>query len=172
MAACLESSSSPLYSPMVSIASVLQCVAVCCSVLQCVLCRFTAPCPRVLEMVPLRCIHLRLRSLVCCSVLQRVAAYCIVLQYVLGRFTAPWPRVLKFSLSVVFTCGLARWCVAVCCSVLQCVAVCYMSFHSFTTAYFFERSSFPLSFPIFFFYRWMHNLRMSHFKYERVISHE
>jgi len=52
-----ESCSSLMYSPVVSLAGVLQCVAVCCSVLQCVavchsvlqcvICRFTALRPHV-----------------------------------------------------------------------------------------------------------------------------
>jgi len=72
---------------------VLQCVVLCCSVLQIVCCsvlQCVAACCGVLQCVA-----------VCCSVLQCVAVYCIVLQ------------------CVAVCC---RSCVAVCCRVLQCVA--------------------------------------------------
>jgi len=81
----------------------LQCVAVCCSVLQCV----AVPCVAVCGSV--QCVA------VCCSVFQCVAASCSALQYV-----AVCCRVLP----CVALCGSVRQCVAMCCSVLQCVAVC------------------------------------------------
>jgi len=76
--------------------SVIQmCVAVCCSVLQCVaMCPCVAVCCSVLQSV-----------VECCSVLQCVAVCCSVLQ------------------SVVECCRVLQR-VAVCCSVLQSVAVC------------------------------------------------
>jgi len=75
--------------------SVLQCVAVCGSVMQC----FTVCC-NVLQSVAvcgsvLQCVT------VCCSVLQRVAVCCSLLQYVVSCV-----------------------CVTVCCSVLQCIVIC------------------------------------------------
>jgi len=74
-------------------AFMLQCVAVCCSVLQCG--HVSSACCHVYIFTPhtpsyLMCVGVK----VCCSVLQCVAVCCSVLQ-----------------------------CVAVCCSVLQCVAV-------------------------------------------------
>jgi len=75
----------------------LQCVAVCCSVLQCV----AAPLVKALTTV-----HVFARlPVVCCGVLQRVAVCCSVLQ-------------------CVAVCYSVLQCVAVCCSVLQCVAAC------------------------------------------------
>jgi len=87
--------------------SVLQCVAVCCSVLQCVT--------------------------VCCSVLQCVAVCCSVLQSVNEhRSSFLNPSVLTKTIaeanswlcSCVCCSVLLQCVVAVCCSVLQCVAVC------------------------------------------------
>jgi len=91
--------------------SVLQCVAVCCSVLQCVA--------------------------VCCSVLQCVAVRCIpnsilngtthssVLQCVAVCYSALHPQ---FYFTVTIKPQLhPQWYllpIAVCCSVMQCVAVC------------------------------------------------
>ena len=85
--------------------SVLQYVAVCCSVLQCVaVASYQSP--------PYQ---------VCCSALQRVAVCCI-----LSVTTVPgvWQCVaVSYSaLQCVPLCVLQ--CVAECCSVLQCVAVC------------------------------------------------
>jgi len=83
---------------------VLQHVAVCCNVLQCVATHcgtFWGGCPG----------HRLIRVAVCCSVLQYVAVCCSMLQSV-------WCSVLQ--------CAVARCCVlqcaAECCSVLQCVA--------------------------------------------------
>ena len=81
---------------------VLQCVAVCCSVLR----DFTNKYPCCNKHTPLFCCH-SLRS-----VLQGVAVYGSVLQCVAG------------CCSVLLSLSLAWQCVAVCCSVLQCVAVC------------------------------------------------
>jgi len=72
----------------------LQCVAVCCSVLQCVL-QCVAVC-----------------AAVCCSVLRRVA---VCRGHITeGSCHSPCILVLQYVLQ----------CVAMCCSVLQCVAVC------------------------------------------------
>ena len=76
--------------------SVLQCVAVCCSALSCVAVRY-----RVLQCVVVccRCVPL------CCSMLQHVACVavcCSVMQ------------------CVIVCCGVMQ-CVAVCCNVLQCI---------------------------------------------------
>jgi len=127
--------------------SVLQCVAVCCSVLQCV-----AVCCSVLQQQRTRYARiLRLLSravdmsvatlfqcvAVCCSVLQ-----CTVLQALYARnlrllVPGRWYvccSVLQFCCNVLY-CGhathasLSYWsravvmCAAVCCSVLQCVAI-------------------------------------------------
>ena len=54
----------------------LQCVAVCCSVLQCSMLQYVAVCCSVEQLAVLQCVA------VCCSVLQCVAAFCSVLQYV------------------------------------------------------------------------------------------
>ena len=87
------------------------CVAVCCSVLQCVavtwIMHTAAHCNTLLHVAVTRdsfvshypCVA------VCCSVLQCVAVCCSVLQ-------------------CVAVCCSVLQCVAVCCSVLQCVAVC------------------------------------------------
>jgi len=74
----------------------LQCVAVCCSVLQCV-----AVCCRVLQC-----------DAVCCSVLQCVAVCCSVIS---------WDP-LRITFLVQNRCSMSQ-CVAVCRSVSQCVAV-------------------------------------------------
>jgi hypothetical protein len=106
--------------------SVLQCVAVCCSVLQCV-----AVCCSVLQCVTL-----------CCSVLQCVAVCCRVLQCVFRMFSECFQCVAvgrSLSCALFASCYLAHArshtlshsvllipqprC-AVCCSVLQRVAVC------------------------------------------------
>jgi len=108
---------------------VLQCVAVCCSMLQCVSVRthcsknhskcsdishhFITQCIAVLAHASypstppqLVCSVLQCVA-VCCSVLQRVAVCCSVLQRI-----APYCSVLQCN---------ALCCVAVCCRVLQCV---------------------------------------------------
>jgi len=86
----------------------LQCVAVRCSVLQCItVCLCAASRMRIYPMhCSLRRLPLLLEVFVrTCSVLQRVAARCSVLQ------------------CVAMCCSVLQ-CVAVCCSVLQCDAVC------------------------------------------------
>jgi len=92
----------------------LQCVAVCCSMLQ-------IPRPQV-------CCSVLQYVAVCCSVLQCVAVCCSVLQMstefeksVSGG--GGGKRKLRGSKCVAVRCS-ALQCVAVCCSVLQCVAVC------------------------------------------------
>jgi len=83
--------------------SVLQCVAVCCKLLQFVV----AECYSVLLCDAVRMLFLHDLSIaVCCSVLQCVAMCCNVLQ------------------CVAVCCSVLQCVVAVCCSVLQCVAVC------------------------------------------------
>jgi len=78
--------------------SVLQCVAVCCSVLQCVAaCCSVLQCVALLDILLL--VRVSMRVSMCCSVLQCVAVCCNVLQ------------------------SVAVCCAAVCCSVLQCVRV-------------------------------------------------
>jgi len=89
---------------------VLQCVAVCCSVLQIVIVRCV--CCSVLQ---------------CGSVLQCVAVYCSKSQCVTGRYrslhcVALCCGVLIFRLAYAEEIGAIY--TQVCCSVLQCVAVC------------------------------------------------
>jgi len=82
--------------------SELQCVAVCCSVLQTAIKRFPEVWEKTIAIhLDWRCITMELRY---SSVLQRVAACCSVLQ-------------------CIAVCCSVLPCVAVCCSVLQCVAV-------------------------------------------------
>ena len=117
----------------------LQCVAVCCSVLQCVTkqsttTRHTRPVTNlkssvthqksVLQCVAVWCSVLQCVA-VCCSVLQCVVVYCNVLQCVavccsVLQSVAECCSVLQCA---AVCCSVLR-CVAVCCSVLQCVAVC------------------------------------------------
>ena len=104
--------------------SVLQCVAVCCSVLQFVATRATR---RRLTCPSLSCWLV----CVCCSVLQCVAVWCSVVQHcavccnpvwcsVLQVFCSySYPEALDMCLSILLAgmCVLQQ-CVAVCCSVL------------------------------------------------------
>jgi len=99
--------------------SVLQCVAGCCSVLQCV-----AVCCSVLQCVA-----------VCCSVLQCVAVCCSIMQCVALSTTLQHKihqtvcllshlshnKSHDDSRETLFGVALMLQCVAVCCSVLQCV---------------------------------------------------
>ena len=84
--------------------SVLRCVAVCCSVLQC-----AAVCRSVLQ-----------RAAVCCSVLQCAAVCCSVLQCM---------TVCCSVLQRAAVCCSVLQCAAVCCSVSQCFAVYYSVFY-------------------------------------------
>jgi len=114
------------------VCSVLQCVAVCCSVLQrvlqCVAVRVavrhqdvlrthTTPgyapwCCSVLKWVP-----------VCCSMVQRAAVWCSVLQFDTKRlWLGTLARMLPGAAVVQYFAVFAA-CIAVCCSVLQCGAV-------------------------------------------------
>jgi len=105
--------------------SVLQCVTVCCSVLQYVaahwtedlpkciaLCCSVSQCVAVHRIVLQRVAVCRSAFALCCSVLQCFAVCCNVLQcdaYLSARSSSA---------------GDCSHCIAVCCSVLQCVAVC------------------------------------------------
>ena len=86
----------------------LQCVAVCCSVLQCVAVAIVSCFLFIVIYImwhdTFKCVQF---DTVCCSVLQRVAAACLVLH-----------TLQSFILS-----DITFKCVAACCSVLQCVAV-------------------------------------------------
>ena len=85
--------------------SVLQWIAVCCTVLQCVL----------------TLTHLYVIFAVCCSVLQCVAVCCSVLQCV----AVCWHWLIHmWYLECFGVCCSVLQCVAVCCSVLQFVAMC------------------------------------------------
>jgi len=103
--------------------SVLQCVAVCCSVLPCVAVA-SQPAPLAIS-TPfsftgtsvLQCIA------VCCSALQFVAVCCSVI----AASPCLWPQahpilIHRYECAEMFVAVLQ--CVTVCCSVLQCVAVC------------------------------------------------
>jgi len=87
-----------------ALCSVLQCVALCCSVLH-LICHKYQPHTLVVCCSALQC------AVVCCSVLRCVADRC---------------RVVVFCsvLQCVAQCCSVLQCVAVCCSVLQCAAVC------------------------------------------------
>ena len=87
-------------------ADVLQCVAVCCSVLVCVA--------------------------LCFVEVQCGAACCSVVQYVSYTACSSHHMILSPSLPLTLqVCCSVLQCVAVCCSVLQCVAVCCSSAHTF-----------------------------------------
>ena len=89
--------------------SVLQCVAVCCSICGIKQC---PSCLAVWQWCILQCVA------VCCSVLQCVAVCCSVLQC-----GAVWYCNTRLISRIAVCCSVLQ-CVAVCCSVLQCVAVC------------------------------------------------
>jgi len=104
--------------------TVLQCAAVCCSVLQRVVVELLLETQTVPRRIVLQC------AAVCCSVFQCVAVCCSVLQRVdtnypwfHGQLFFPWARASVFPASLY--CNWMQ-CVSVCCSVrlLQCVAVC------------------------------------------------
>jgi len=93
--------------------SMLQCVSVCCSVLQ-----YAAVCCSMLQCV-----------LVCCSVLQYAAVCCSMLQYVAVRFSMlQYVAVCCIMLQYVSVCCSAFQYVEVRCSILQYVAVCCSAF--------------------------------------------
>ena len=106
--------------------SVLQCVAVCCSVLQC-----AAVCCRVSRLrrkkIPKIIIHNWMSR-------QCVAVRCKALQWAVARCSAlqcvPFAKKKKFKnhnplLNYFWQyIAVSLKCIAVCCSVLQCVAVC------------------------------------------------
>ena len=95
----------------------LQCVAVCCSVLQCV--------AVILRNVKYISQFFSMKHiLVCCSVLQCVAVCCSVLQCVAVILRNVNYFSQFFSMKHILMCCSVLQCVAVCCSVLQCVAVC------------------------------------------------
>jgi len=119
--------------------SVLQCVAVCCSVLQCVAvcCRmYTLPtCLAIALLLSLSLTHIQNPPGQRCSVLHCVAVCCSVLQCI---YTSHMPREgndddcsgshceqsVSRSLVLSHTCRDHQGNIAMCCSVLQCVAVC------------------------------------------------
>jgi len=111
--------------------SVLQCVAVCCSL--CV-----AVCCSVLQCVAVccRCVWIsHVTNTMCCSVLQCVAVCCRVLQCVAVCCRCVWMSHVTYTMCCsVLQCvaDMYKWvishtqCVAVCCSVLQRVAACVL----------------------------------------------
>ena len=119
--------------------SVSQCVAVCCIVLkrkrrcvQCTMCSVYVPrtfiCVsfNVSVAVLLQCIAMCYR-VVCCSVLQCVAAKeTVCSEYIPPLFVCVSSNVsvAVCQLQCVAVCCSTLQCVAVCCSVLQCIAVC------------------------------------------------
>ena len=104
------------------IRSVLQCVVVCCSVLQRV-----APFPTLLFMCT------RNKSGLCCSVLQCIAVCCIFSDAALHVHTRQSSSVLQcVAARCTFSnASLHVQCVAACCSVLQCVTVRCSVWHLF-----------------------------------------
>ena len=119
----------------------LQCIAVCCIVLQCVLLvRSKWSSERISENFYIQyclCAHNSVLQCVavCCSVLQCVAVCCIVLQcvavccfvfywYVVNGVANGLLRISGYDIVYKHTtvCCSVLQCVAVCCSVLQCVA--------------------------------------------------
>jgi len=112
---------------------VLQCVAVCCSVLQCV----ADPCVYTYRRAFGQRATRGMANVACCSVLQCVAVCCSAMQiYVYKGTEEPKgrPMVLQMQqaehphtaeapvvLQYVAVCCSALQCVAVCCSTLQCV---------------------------------------------------
>ena len=104
--------------------SVLQCVAVCCSVSHCITVSSCSDSNIVAQGM-------------CCSVLQCVAVCCSMslfwlLQHHHSRHVAVCCSVLAVCCSVSLFRLLqhhdSRSCVAVCCAVLRCVTVCYSEF--------------------------------------------
>jgi len=99
---------------------VLQCVAVCCSVLQCgaisvVVCEMMvlpSACPQLPRSVAVRCSD---GAAICLSSVPHLQKCCRVLQCAAVRHSAPQCGAVCCS---VLQCG------AVCCSVLHCVSVC------------------------------------------------
>jgi len=85
--------------------SVLQCVAVCCSVLQCVFFVITKYDSFMLDTIHSFCFILNM----CCSVLQCVAVCCSVLQSVAGPLTCAMTPSLPYYDSGVtqFTCDIS-----------------------------------------------------------------
>jgi len=93
---------------------VLQCVAVCCSVLQCVAALWAAG---VLWHDPACCSVLQ-RVAVCCSVWQRIAVCCKVFTSLCSAWAVSQSSVLQ-CVAVRRSVLQMLQCVAVCCSVLQ-----------------------------------------------------
>jgi len=90
--------------------SVLQCVAVCCIVLQlrCSVLQCAAGASEALFWEDYECVAVLQYIVVCCSMLQCVAKCCRAMQ------EPPRPCVLRMTIELQ--------CVAACCSVVQCVA--------------------------------------------------
>jgi len=106
----------------VACCNVLQCVAVCCSVLQDLLAAFHAASTCTITPSSVRCL---LSVFVCVYA-------CVCVWWGVCEWVCVWVRVqstflhslsfLSLARSLSLVCNLT--CVAVCCSVLQCVAVC------------------------------------------------
>ena len=112
--------------------SVLQCVAVCCSVLQCIaVCCSVLQC--VLQCVAVCCSVLQ-RVAVCCSVLQRVVACCSVSQRVAVCCKPRHANTLGNFAYFLYTIGQESdrfsMCVAACCSGSQRVAACCVAINA------------------------------------------
>jgi len=113
--------------------SVLQCVAVFCSVLRYVAaCQCVAVCHPGSEYHSLVQLEIRYVA-VCCGVLKYVEVCCSVSTRVAVPFVgATWHQVCCSVLQYVAVRCSVLQCVAVCCSTLQCVAVCLLEseYHS------------------------------------------
>jgi len=105
----------------------LQCVAVCCSVLQCVAVRYSLASASLGQCVAVLCNFASAsfgRSVaVSCSALPCVVVCHSVLQPGCCIFRMVFCNVLQCWQCVAACCNMLQ-CAAVCCSVLQCVAVC------------------------------------------------
>ena len=115
--------------------SVLQCVAVHCSIAACCsrCCVYLPPVGREYKPLVYQIKHCDVWSSSCRSVLQRVAAYCSIFQRVAVRCSMLQCLTLRCSelssscrsvLQRVAACCSMSQCVAVCCRLLQCVVVC------------------------------------------------
>ena len=117
-------------SEVVPVNRLLQCVAVCCSALQLVICAKASVLLNVPSALRYVCCSVLQCVAVCCSVLQCVAVCCSVLQLVI---CAKASVLLNVPSAVRCVCCRVLQCVAVCCSALQCVALCCHSIQKTAT---------------------------------------
>jgi len=94
---------------------VLQCVTMCCSVLQCVAASSFSIAPR------LHCWHPCPPLYMCCRALHGVAVHCNV---VMWQLDLKCVAIRTHFYTCVAVCDNVVWCVIVCCSAFQCVLQC------------------------------------------------